>query len=146
MEYNRRLYESLIKLTDRYDALNLELEDPSIPVSKVTEINKQIKRISPIKDKFLVYKKLINDGTNDETFLNNNTSPDLVELAKMELDDIKNNLPILEEELKILLLPVDPYDEKNIIMEMRPAAGGNEASIFTADLFETYKNYCEGQG
>jgi peptide chain release factor 1 len=146
MEYNKRLYESLQQMVDKYDSLNRELEDPAIPVYKVTEINKQIKRIQPIKDKFVEFKKLIDDGTNDEKFLDNKGDIEMQELARMELDDIKPRVASLEEELKLLLLPADPYNEKNIIMEMRPAVGGDESSIFTADLFETYKNYCERQG
>jgi peptide chain release factor 1 len=146
MEYNKRLYESLQQMVDKYDSFQKELEDPSIPVYKVTELNKNIKRISPIKDKFLIFKKLIEDGIKDEKFLDSSGDPEMQELARMELEDIKPQVSQLEEELKVLLLPVDPYNDKNIIMEMRPAVGGDESSIFTADLFETYKNYCERQG
>jgi peptide chain release factor 1 len=70
---------------------------------------------------------------------------ELLELAKLELESLKPEIYRLEKEIKVLLIPADPYDGKNVIIEMRPAAGGDEASIFTADLFETYKNYADLQ-
>jgi peptide chain release factor 1 len=146
MKYNIRLYESLERMADKYDSFIKELEDPTIPVNKVTEINKQLKRIGVIKDKFLQYKKAIDDGNSTEEILSKETNKDMIEMAQMELEDLKQKIPQYEEELKIMLLPVDPYDDKNIIVEMRPAAGGDESGIFTSDLFSTYKVYCERMG
>jgi peptide chain release factor 1 len=146
MEYDLRLYNSLIKIVEKYNALTLELEDPNLPIAKLTEANKQLKRISGIKEKFDYFKKLIENGENNEKIIKTEKDTEFVELAKAELVEIKDQIPSLENELKIMLLPVDPYDEKNIIVEMRPAAGGDESSIFTADLFETYKIYCERMG
>jgi peptide chain release factor 1 len=64
----------------------------------------------------------------------------------MDLADVKEELPKIEDEIKIKLLPSDPNDDRNVVIEMRPAAGGDEASIFVADLFNTYKLYAEAQG
>jgi peptide chain release factor 1 len=145
MEYNKRLYESLIALIAKYDSLNNELESASLPVSRITEINKQLSKITPIKEKFLVLKKTVADAINDEKLLETEKNPELIELAKIELEESKPLISKIEEEIKLLLLPEDPYDGKNVIIEMRPAAGGDESAIFTADLFETYKNYCDTQ-
>jgi peptide chain release factor 1 len=146
MEYNDRLYDTLVKMVAKYDSLNNELEDSAIPISRVSEINKQLKRIGIIKEKFLEYKKTIEDIKSDEKVLEKDKDKDLLEMAQLELNELKTKYSQIEAELKILLLPIDPYNDKNIIVEMRPAAGGDEASIFTADLFDTYKNYCENQG
>jgi len=146
MEYNLTLYNSLEKMIEKFDELNRQLEDPSIHFSKVTEINKQLKRIEVIKDKFLPFKKLVNDALNDENIIKTEKDPEILEMARAELEELKEKIPVMENELKILLLPVDPYNDRNIIVEMRPAVGGDESAIFTADLFETYKNYCSRQG
>merc|ERR1711879_997630 len=69
--------------------------------------------------------------------------PEIVEMAKMELDEIKPLIPQYEEELKVLLVPKDPDDEKNVIVEIRGAAGGSEANIFAGDLFRMYTKYAE---
>ncbi len=69
--------------------------------------------------------------------------PDIQEMAKMEIDDIESRLPGLEEQLKVLLLPKDPMDEKNIILEIRAGTGGDEAALFAADLFRMYSRYAE---
>lgn len=146
MEYNKRLFESLEAIAKKYVELNQQLETASVPVSQLTEINKQIKHAQPIYEKFNEYKKLIDDGIQDEKLLSSETDKDLIELAKLELEDIKSKIPTLEEQIKILLLPVDPNNDKNVIVEMRPGAGGDEASIFVADLFDTYKRYADKQG
>jgi peptide chain release factor 1 len=146
MLYNTSLYESLIKIVEKYNELSLQLEDPTLPVSKVTEVNKQLKRIGLIKEKFLQFKKLIENGDSDELILKTEKDQEFLAEAQRELNEIKLMIPALETELKIMLLPADPYADKNVIIEMRPAAGGDESSIFTADLFETYKIYCERMG
>jgi peptide chain release factor 1 len=70
----------------------------------------------------------------------------MVEMAKMELDEAKERIPLLEEEIKFLLIPKDPEDAKNAVMEIRAGTGGDEASIFAGDLFRMYTKYCEGRG
>ena len=70
----------------------------------------------------------------------------MIEMAKMEMDDAKNRIPQLEEEIKFLLIPKDPEDAKNAVMEIRAGTGGDEASIFAGDLFRMYTKYCEGRG
>lgn len=146
MEYNKRLYESLESIAKKHIELNKQIEQANLPIAQLTEINKQIKHSTPIFEKFNEYKKLIDNGIQDEKILANESDKDLLDLAKMELDEIKSSIPKLEEQIKILLLPVDPNNEKNVIVEMRPGAGGDESSIFVADLFDTYKRFADKQG
>ena len=89
---------------------------------------------------------MIDNGLQAEKILNSSNTDDLVELAKMELEEIKEKIPFFEKELKILLIPNDPNDEKNVIVEMRPGVGGDESCIFVANLFDTYKRYADKQG
>ena len=143
MEYNKRLFDSLQSISNKYYELNTQLETASLPINQLTDINKQLKKQKPIVEKFIVYKKMIEDGSQAEKILFSNKDEDLIEIAKAELEDIKVNLPIIENDLKVLLLPVDPNNEKNVIIEMRPAAGGDESSIFVADLFDTYQKFAD---
>jgi peptide chain release factor 1 len=145
MEYNKRLFDSCKAIKEKYDELNKQLETAALPMSQLKEVNKQLKHHKPIVEKFITYKKLIDDGQQDEKLLEHEKNQDLIELAKMELEEIKISIPRLEDDIKILLLPVDPNNEKNVIIEMRPAAGGDEASIFVADLFDTYQRYADKQ-
>jgi len=70
----------------------------------------------------------------------------MVDMAKMQLDEAKQGLPVLEEEIKLLLIPKDPEDSKDVVVEIRAGAGGDEASIFAGDLFRMYTKYCESKG
>lgn len=145
MEYNKKLLDSLIKINQKNDELNSLLETIGNDAKKIKEINLQLKQTSKIREPFLQYQKMINDGLNAEEMLKTETNKEMIELLKLELDEVKSKLPQLEENLKLLLLPEDPNNNKNVIIEMRPAAGGDEASIFVADLFDTYKRYIENQ-
>ena len=146
MEYDKNLYSSLEAIKQKYDELSKKLEQSNLSIEEITNINKTIKHTQPVYEKFLVFKKLIDNGLQAEKILNSSNTDDLVELAKIELEGIKEKIPSLEKELKILLIPNDPNDEKNVIVEMRPGVGGDESCIFVANLFDTYKRYADKQG
>jgi peptide chain release factor 1 len=146
MEYNKRLYEACEQIVKRHNELSKQLETTTIPRNELTNINRQLKRNLPVVNKFLQYKAMINDAKQDEEMLSKDKDPEMQSLAKSELEAFKIDIPKIEEEIKVLLLPVDPNNDKNVIIEMRPAAGGDEASIFVADLFDTYKRYADKQG
>ena len=146
MEYDKNLYSSLEANKQKYDELSKKLEQSNLSIEEITNINKTIKHTQPVYEKFLVFKKLIDNGLQAEKILNSSNTDDLVELAKMELEEIKEKIPSFEKELKILLIPNDPNDEKNVIVEMRPGVGGDESCIFVANLFDTYKRYADKQG
>ena len=146
MEYDKNLYSSLEAIKQKYDELSKKLEQSNLSIEEITNINKTIKHTQPVYEKFLAFKKLIDNGLQAEKILNSSNADDLVELAKIELEEIKEKIPSLEKELKILLIPNDPNDEKNVIVEMRPGVGGDESCIFVANLFDTYKRYADKQG
>ena len=145
MEYDKTLYNSLEAVATQYLSLEKKLEASTLPISELKEVNRAIKRTKPVFEKFQIYKKLIENAIKDEKVLNEGNDKDLIELAKIELDDIKSQVPKLEEELKVLLIPQDPNNDKNVIVEMRPGVGGDESCIFVADLFECYKKYADKQ-
>ena len=146
MEYDKNLYSSLEAIKQKYDEISKKLEQPNLTIEEITNINKTIKHTQPVYEKFLAFKKLIDNGLQAEKILNSSNADDLVELAKIELEEIKEKIPSIEKELKILLIPNDPNDEKNVIVEMRPGVGGDESCIFVANLFDTYKRYADKQG
>lgn len=146
MEYNKKLYDSLLKINNKNDELNKLLETIGNDPIKIKEINIQLKQTSKVSLPFSSYKKMIDEGLSLEESLKIETNKEFLDLMKIELDEIKNSIPEIEKELKILLLPEDPNNGKNVIIEMRPAAGGDEASIFVADLFDTYKRYIDSKG
>lgn len=142
MVYNVKLFNSLSTMEEKYNSLNLELENTT-DVSRMREINKQLKDTKPIIDKFLEYKKMLSDINESESLLETEKDLEIIELAQMELNEKKPLIEKIEHELKILLLPKDPNDDKNVIVEMRPAAGGDESSIFVGDLFSAYKKFAD---
>lgn len=146
MEYNKKLYDSLLKINNKNYELNKLLETIGNDPIKIKEINIQLKQTSKVSLPFSSYKKMIDEGLSLEESLKIETNKEFLDLMKIELDEIKNSIPEIEKELKILLLPEDPNNGKNVIIEMRPAAGGDEASIFVADLFDTYKRYIDSKG
>lgn len=146
MEFDKNLYQSLEAIVKQYNELNDKVESGTLGIHELKEVNRAIKRNKPIYDKFLIYQKLIDDGIQDEKVLNEGGDNELINLAKMELEDIKNQIPAIEDELKILLIPQDPNNDKDVIVEMRPGVGGDESCIFVVDLFECYKRYADKQG
>lgn len=146
MEYDKTLYASLTEIAKQYESLNKKLETEALGFNEIKDINKTIKHHKPIYDKFIEYKKLIDNAIQDEKILNSNSDNDLTEMAKMELDEIKSSIPELEEKLKVLLIPQDPNNDRNVVVEMRPGVGGDESCIFVSDLFECYKRYADKQG
>lgn len=145
MEYNKNLYEALSKVHVNHVELNQQLEKNDLPFEKIKEINKQLKQSNLIVEKFLVYKKVLEDWKEAESLLASESDVDMLDYSKTIINNCKIKIPELEKELSILLLPTDPNNDKDVIIEMRPAAGGDESSIFVADLFDTYKKYAESQ-
>lgn len=146
MEYNIRLHEALKRINVRCNELKQQLEDVNtITLEDAKTINRQLKKNAQVLINYAIYDKAIVSATEAEKIIAESKDKDLLELARMELEQIKQDIPTMEEKLKELLLPVDPNNDKNVIIEMRPAAGGDEASIFVADLYNTYSRFCETQ-
>ncbi|EAI3821854.1 peptide chain release factor 1 [Campylobacter coli] len=129
----------------RFEELNSLLSSSDIisDISKMTTLSKEQKNLEPIVLKAKEYLKTLDSIEENKTLLND---AELGELAKEELRNLEELKPKLEEELKILLLPKDPNDERNIFLEIRAGTGGDEASLFVGDLVKAYARYAENRG
>ena len=136
--------DRLERIEERYNELNNLLMDPEVTsnITKLTEISREHSHLSPVVALFKEYKEVLSSMSDLKEMMHEDDH-EIVEMAKMEYDDIKHRIPEIEEELKILLIPKDPNDEKNVIVEVRGAAGGSEANIFAGDLFRMYVKYAE---
>jgi len=137
----------LQKYQERYDEITELLSDIEVAkdVKKMTSLAKEQKSIEKIVFAYQEYKKLT-DSIEDLKEMKKDSDPEIALMAAEELEDSKLRLEQLEEEIKILLIPKDPNDEKDVIMEIRGAAGGDEANIFAGDLFRMYSRYAESKG
>lgn len=144
-----KLFDRLQTLVDRYEELGELLSDPDViaDTKRFTKLSKEMADLKETVDKYEEYKQAVKQIKDDEEMLNDGLDDaDMVAMVKEELAQAKEDKERLEDEIKILLLPKDPNDDKNIIMEIRGAAGGDEASLFAADLFTMYTKYAEKQG
>ena len=141
------MFDKLDFILEKYEELSIKVSDPDIisnqPVWK--KHMKEMGEMEPIVQKYKEYKK-IKTGIADAKEMLETGDEELKELAKMELADLEDKIPELERELKILLLPKDPNDEKNVILEVRAGTGGEEAALFGMDLLRMYLRYAERQG
>ncbi len=142
------MMDRLVEVEIRYDELNELLSDPQV-ISDTDRLMKLSKEESNLRDtvaKYRKYKDVVTELEETEEMLNDSLDKEMEELAKEEREALKEEKETLEEELKIMLLPKDDNDERNVIMEIRGAAGGDEAQLFASDLFEMYQKYADNQG
>jgi len=139
------LQNKLQLFIDRYEEINQLLVSQEIlsDIKKMTELSKEQSNLSKIVDAANEYNQIITDIEENKLLL---SDPELSDLAKEELKELEQRKPELEDEIKILLLPKDPNDDKNIYIELRAGTGGDEAALFVADMFRTYIKYAENQG
>ena len=136
------MFQKLEDVEKRYEELNQKISDPDV-ISRQAEWQKCMKEHAAIVDvveKYREYKKAKKSLEEAKEML---ADKDLKELAEMEIEELREKIPALEEELKILLIPKDPDDDKNIICEIRAGAGGDEAALFAGTLFRMYSMYAE---
>lgn len=136
------MFDKLESVENRYEELNQKISDPEV-IANQTEWQKLMKEhadIADIVEKYREYKKVLKSIEDLKEMLNDKEMHDL---AQLELDENKEKLPQIEEELKLLLVPKDPNDDKNVIVEIRGGAGGEESSLFAGDLFRMYSMYAE---
>jgi peptide chain release factor 1 len=110
------------------------------------QLNKEYKDLKSLMDKRELYISLTNNIEESQEIIDDGSDAEMVEMAKIQMDEAKAALPALEEEIKFLLIPKEPEDAKNVVMEIRAGTGGDEASIFAGDLFRMYTKYCESRG
>ncbi len=113
---------------------------------KYAELMREIKNLTPVVETFRLYKKAVQDGEDAREMLSEHPDKELKEMLETEIEDSKEKVSILTEELKILLLPKDPNDDRNVIIEIRAGAGGEEAALFGNSLFRMYSMYSESRG
>ncbi len=140
--------EKLQEIKEKFDDIESQLSDPEIvsQQNKVVELSKQRSELLELVNAYNEYKKVINNIKNNEEIINSSEDPEFKELAEMEMDELNNTKEKLEEKIKILLIPKDPNDNKNVIVEIRAGTGGDEAGIFANDLFRMYTRFAELKG
>jgi len=141
------LLERLETVAKRYDELTQILMDPDI-ANDIALMTKSSKEQASLEKAYQMYKeyKALLDGIEEAEVLMEDDDPEIRDLAKAEMEELKKRRPQLEEEIQLELIPKDPNDEKNVIMEIRGAAGGDEGNIFAGDLFRMYSKYAESRG
>lgn len=142
------MIDKLNIVKQRFDEVSDLIIQPDIisDQKKYASLNKEYKDLRVLVDKRDRYIMVTERIQEAEEILSDGSDAEMVEMAKMQLDEAKDELPKLEDEIKFLLIPKDPEDAKDVVMEIRAGTGGDEASIFAGDLYRMYAKYCEGRG
>ncbi|APY09123.1 peptide chain release factor 1 [Winogradskyella sp. J14-2] len=142
------MLEKIQIVKQRFDEVNDLIIQPDIIADqkRYIQLNKEYKDLKKIVDKGNVYKELLDNISEAEEIIADGSDAEMVEMAKMQLDEAKEDLPKIEEEIRFLLIPKDPDDAKNVVVEVRAGTGGDEASIFAGDLYRMYSKYCSNKG
>ena len=148
MAENNTLLEKVLGLQDKYKKLEVQLADPEViaDMKKFVQLNKDYKELEPIIAAGLEYKRLLDELAQAKDMFMNEKDDDLKEMAREEIADIEPKLPDLEQKIKLMLIPADPDDSKNAMVEIRGGTGGDEAAIFAGDLFRMYSKFAEKKG
>ncbi|MBZ4665125.1 peptide chain release factor 1 [Mahella sp.] len=142
------MLDRLDNIEERYEQLSVKMSDPEV-ISQQDVWRKLVKEhsdLEPIVTKYREYKEVVRQRDDVLAMIKETSDAELKELAQQEMDELKERQDKLEEELKRLLLPRDPNDDRNVIMEIRAGAGGEEAALFAANLFRMYSLYAESRG
>ncbi len=142
------MLEKLQIVKQRFDEVSDLIIQPDIITDqkRYVELNKEYKDLRILMDKREEYIEFTNNLAEAEEIIADGSDAEMVDMAKMQLEEAKVGIPKLEEEIKVLLIPKDPEDSKNAVVELRAGTGGDEASIFAGDLFRMYSKYCESRG
>ena len=142
------MLDKLQIVKQRFDEVSDLIIQPDIisDQKRYVRLNKEYKDLGKVVKKADEYKLLLDNIDEAKEIIADGSDAEMVEMAKMEMDDAKSRIPDLEDEIKFLLIPKDPEDAKNAVVELRAGTGGDEASIFAGDLFRMYNKYCEGRG
>ena len=142
------LLEKVLSLQDKFQSLQEQLSSPEAmsDMKKFVQLNKDYKELEPIIKAGQEYKKTLDNIASAKEILASEKDEDLREMAKEEISELEPKIPQMEENIKLLLIPADPDDSKNAIVEIRGGAGGDEAAIFAGDLFRMYQHFAESKG
>jgi len=142
------MIEKLQIIQQRFDEVSDLIIQPDIisDQKQYVQLNKEYKDLKILTEKGDEYKALMANIAEAEEIIKDASDAEMVEMAKMQMDDAKSQLPALEEDIKFLLIPKDPEDSKNVVIEIRAGTGGDEASIFAGDLYRMYSKFCQDKG
>lgn len=143
-QYNS-LIDKLEAIRLRFEEVSTQITDPGVisDQKRFVRLNKEYRELERLVDAYREYKNLLDNIASAKQMLKDESDAELREMAKAELDESETRQPELEEQIKLLLIPADPEDSKNAVVEIRAGTGGDEASIFAGDLFRMYAKYCE---
>jgi protein subunit release factor A len=141
------MFDKLQDIATQYQTLQHKLYDPEVlgDVTQLTQINRKITSMQELYDTYQQYQKCHHAQQEAKAILETEEDPDLIQMAQEQRDQANQQMPLLEQQLKILMLPKDPNDDKNIFLEIRPAAGGDEAGLFGSELLKMYMMYAQSQ-
>ena len=142
------LIEKLDGLQHKFEEISMLITDPAViaDMQRYIKLNKEYSELSRIMDAQKEYITTMANIQEAKDILAHENDAEMREMARMELEQLEPKIPVLEEKIKLLLIPVDPEDARNVVMEMRGGTGGDEAAIFAGDLFKMYTRYCENKG
>ncbi|MEZ5007855.1 MAG: peptide chain release factor 1 [Chitinophagales bacterium] len=142
------LIDKLEAIKIRWKDLEQQLSDPGVvaDMKKFKQISKEYKDIEPVVDVYEKYKDLQSNLSFNKKLLRSEKDAEMLEMIKLEIEEGEEKIEALEEELRLLMVPKDPEDDKDCILEIRAGTGGDEAGIFVGDLFRMYQKYCESMG
>ena len=142
------MLEKLQIVKQRFDEVSDLIIQPDIMTDqkRYIALNKEYKDLKVLVEKRAEYMTLMDNLAEAEEIISEGGDPEMVDMAKMQYEEVKTRIPKLEDEIKFLLIPRDPEDTKNAVVELRAGTGGDEASIFAGDLFRMYSKYCESRG
>ena len=142
------MLDQLVNLEERYEKLNELLSDPEVisDTDNLRKYSKEHSDLSEVVQLYREYKDVTEQIADAKEMQADESDPEMKEMIQAELEELEPQIPAFEEKLKVLMLPKDPNDDKNVIMEIRGAAGGDEAALFAGDLYRMYHRFAEDQG
>ena len=148
MAQHNDLLEKLEGLRLRFLEVSEQITNPEViaDTKRYIKLNKEYSELEKVVTVRNEFENTLNNIDSAKEMLKEETDPEMKEMAKMELDELEAKLPIMEEEIKVLLIPADPQDAKNAVLEIRAGTGGDEASIFAGELYRMYTKYCQEKG
>ena len=148
MADNNTILEKLEGLVARFEEVSTLITDPAVIADqkRYVKLTKEYKELGDLMEARKEYIQVLNGIEEAKEIITNEADPEMREMAREELDTCNERIPALEEEIKLLLVPADPQDDKNAIVEIRGGTGGDEAALFAGDLYRMYVKYCELKG
>lgn len=142
------MFENLEHVRENYKQLEAKLADPAVlsDMDQFRKVSKEYNSLKPIVEKYEEIKNAEDTIAENQELINEAEDQDMIDMLKEEIDENKANLEVFKDEMQILLIPKDPNDEKDVIVEIRPGAGGDEAGLFAGDLYRMYNMYADKAG